>query len=199
MNFLAHLYLSGESDEIKLGNFMGDYVKGNKYLSFPENIQTGILMHRQIDTFTDNHPIVKECSKLLKPAYNRYSGIIIDLFFDHFLASQWEEYSSISLKEFAHKTHRLLFKNFLILPGQVKQFLPFLVKNKRLMSYASIDGIIRSIEIMSNYTSLPEENGFAREILVDHYQLLNKQFKTFFQEITNFIEENYQLEIKKPV
>lgn len=199
MNFLAHLYLSGESDEIKLGNFMGDYVKGNKYLSFPEDVQTGILLHQQIDSFTDKHPIVKECSELLKPAYKRYSGIIIDLFFDHFLASQWSEYSSISLKEFANKTHRLLFRNLIILPSQIKQFLPFLVRNKRLMSYATIDGIIRSIEIMSNYTSLPEQNGAAREILVNNYQLLNSQFKIFFEEIISFVEENYLIEIKKPV
>ena len=189
MNFLAHLYLSGDSDSIKIGNFIGDHVKGKQYLSYPEDIQTGILLHRQIDSFTDTHPLVKECAELLRPAYRRYSGIIVDLYFDHFLASLWTRYSDVQLKRFSRHTHAILLKNFFLLPVAVRQFLPFLIRNKRLQSYAEIEGIIKAIEIMGNYTSLPAESHFAKTTLLENYDFLKERFIEFFREIIQFTEE----------
>lgn len=189
MNFLAHLYLSGDSDEIKVGNFIADHVKGKRYLSYPEDIQTGILLHRQIDSFTDSHPLVKECAELLRPVYRKYSGIIIDLYFDHFLASLWNNYSDKQLKDFTRHVHAVLLKNFFLLPSPVKQFLPFLIQNKRLQSYAEIDGITKAIEIMGNYTSLPPESLHARMILQENYDFLKGRFVAFFPEIIQFTRE----------
>ena len=94
MNYLAHIYLSGESDDIILGNFIGDYVKGNKHQNFPEQVAYGILLHRAIDSSTDRHPLVRECIELIRPGYGRYSGIVADVFFDHFLAANWNDYCS---------------------------------------------------------------------------------------------------------
>ena len=193
MNFLAHLYLSGESDGIKVGNFIGDYVKGKQYLSYPDEVQTGILLHRQIDTFTDNHPLVKECSELLRPVYRRYSGIIIDLYFDHFLASLWNNYSDDRLRDFTKHVHAVLLKNFFVLPSQVRQFLPFLIQNKRLQSYAEIDGIIKAIEIMANYTSLPAESQHAKSILQENYLFFKDCFIAFFQEIIQLAENKFEI------
>jgi len=190
MNFLAHLYLSGDSNEIKLGNMIGDFVKGKQYLLYPVQVQHGILLHRQIDTFTDQHPLVNECAELLRPVYKKYAGIIVDLYFDHFLACHWNQYSDITLKEFASQTHSLLLKNFFILPSQLKRFLPFLIKNKRLQSYATIEGIIEVIEIMSNYTSLPREKQFATQVLTENYDFLHAQFDAFMPDMVDFVN-NY--------
>ena len=198
MNFLAHLYLSGESDGIKVGNFIGDHVKGKQYLLYPDEIQSGILLHRKIDSFTDHHPLVKECAGLLRPVFRRHSGIVVDLYFDHFLASLWDNYSDQPLKNFTRHIHALLLKHFFLLPAPVKQFLPFLIKNKRLRSYAEIDGIIKAIEIMGNYTSLPPESHQAKTILCDNYDFLKKHFCAFFQEIIRFVENESEITIVLP-
>ncbi len=148
MNYLAHLYLSGNSEEILVGNFIGDYVKGKQYQKFPVGVQKGILLHRQIDSFTDRHELVKSCANHFRERYGRYSGIVTDVVFDHFLARFWCEYSSITLRQFAKYVHAVLLSNYLLLPSRVKGFLPFLIQHKRLESYAHFKGIQQSLEIM---------------------------------------------------
>ena len=108
MNFLAHIYLSGDTNEILIGNFIGDYVKGNDYLKYPTNIGKGILLHRKIDAFTDKHSVTKSCKTFINPKYRKFSGIVIDIFYDHFLATNWEQYSSVPLKEFAIRKYNIL-------------------------------------------------------------------------------------------
>lgn len=197
MNYLAHLFLSGDSDEVKVGNFIGDHVKGKQYLSYPQDVQTGILLHRQIDSFTDNHPLVKECSDLLRPVYRKYSGIITDLFFDHFLANMWNDYSEDQLRHFTRHVHAVLLRNYFVLPPKVRQFLPFLIQNKRLQSYAEIDGITKAIEIMGNYTSLPPESQYAKLVLQENYNFIKENFIAFFREIIQFTEENFGISLQK--
>jgi acyl carrier protein phosphodiesterase len=198
MNFLAHLYLSGENDGMKLGNFIGDFVKGKKYLNYAVVVQKGILLHRQIDYFTDLHPIVKESASLFKSGYGRYSGIVVDLFFDHFLALNWDEYSIYKLKDYTRNIYKLLLSNFWILPLEVKEFLPFLIKNRRLESYSLEYGIKKALEIMSHYTSLPEKTDFALDVFHQNKKVLAKNFIMFMKEIIGFVESNNDVEIKKP-
>lgn len=190
MNFLAHLYLSGDSEPVMLGNFIGDYVKGRQYLSYPEEVQQGILLHRQIDAFTDSHPLVQECNALFQPVYRKYAGIITDLYFDHFLARNWNEYSSETLQSYARNVHAVLLKNFLTLPFRVQQFLPFIIQNKRLRSYAEIAGVTEALSIMSRHSSLPNESARAEAILKENYSFLHQHFHVFFQEISDF-SKNY--------
>jgi acyl carrier protein phosphodiesterase len=198
MNFLAHLYLSGENKDLKLGNFIGDYIKGNKYLDFPEGIQKGILLHRRIDSFTDNHTIIKQASIPFKPEYGRYSGIIVDVVFDHFLALNWNDYSAYTLKDFTREIHSILLSNFRILPLRVKKFLPFLIQSRRLESYSFEHGIKKALEIMSHYTSLPEKSDFAMKILQQNNFALLENFRLFIGEIIEYVELEFSIEIKKP-
>ncbi len=188
MNYLAHLCLSGEDPEIRVGNFIGDYVKGNSYNKFSPNIQKGILLHRRIDEFTDKHPVVKRSSEKLNEHYGRYSGIIIDMFYDHFLAVNWKDYSQTELSQYVSSVHRLLLFNYFKLPGGVKRFLPFLIKSRRLENYRHAAGIERSLKIMSNYTSLPAKTGLAMEVLEKHYDSFNAEFKEFFPEVMKLAE-----------
>lgn len=198
MNYLAHLYLSGSSDEVKLGNFIGDHVKGNKYFLYSSGIQKGILLHRRIDSFTDSHPLFLNSKIPFQPAYGLFSGIVTDLVFDHLLAKNWEYYSIHQLPEFAKKIHKLLLSNFFILPGGVRQFLPFLIHNKRLESYATIEGFRRVLEIMSRYTSLPDHSKNAKEILNTNYNLLEGNFTHFMNEIIKTVIEEFDVSIIKP-
>lgn len=198
MNYLAHIYLSGDSDEIKVGNFIGDYVKGNKYLDFPEQVAFGIRMHRYIDSFTDHHDTAKIFMNILKPGYGRYAGIVTDLFFDHFLASNWNEYSIYTLRQFSKHSHAVLLSNFGILPWRVKQFLPFLIQHKRLESYANHENMYQVLEIMSRRTSLPENSKWAVEMLVQEYEQFEALFRSFFSELVDYCESEFQVNILKP-
>lgn len=197
MNYLAHIYLSGDSEEIKLGNFIGDFVKGNRHQQFPEKVARGIILHRNIDTFTDQHATVKECIKLLRPGYGKYAGIIADVFFDHFLASNWSNYSVYSLRHFAKNAHAVFLSNFFSLPLPVKQFLPFLIQHKRLESYANRENLFHVLEIMSRRTSLPANSGWAMQILHQEYEQFETLFLSFFPEMIDFVESDFDVEIAR--
>lgn len=198
MNFLAHIYLSGKNEKLMIGNFIGDYVKGKKYEAYHKTIKDGILLHRQIDFFTDSHSNFREAKKLLVPVYGLYSGIIIDLFYDHFLAKNWNTYSNVTLRQFSKWTHAVLLSNFFHLPKRVQGFLPFLIQNRRLESYATTTGIQKSLEIMSRYTSLPEHSKKAMEIMDANQQFFEDNFAGFIKEMVDFVENTYGIEIKKP-
>ena len=198
MNFLAHLYLSGDNEELLVGNFIGDYVKGNQYNNYPDQIKAGILLHRQIDFHTDTHPIFRESKRLLVPEYGLYAGIVMDLFCDHFLAINWQTYSDLTLRDFTKRAHAILLSNYFQLPSRVQGFLPFLIQHKRLESYARKDGIQKSLQIMSHYTSLPEKSEKAMEIMIANFQFFDQKFALFMDDMIEFIEEIHHVPIKKP-
>lgn len=198
MNFLAHLYLSGESTDIQIGNFIGDYVKGSHYLNYRESVKEGILLHRAIDHFTDQSDLVAMSKEYFKPVYGRYAGIVCDLLYDHFLALEWNHYSSHSLNAYTRSVHKTLIRNFMILPGRVQQFLPFLIKNRRLESYATSEGFIRALEVMSTYTSLPPYQHEVTLILTNNFPKLQDQFRSFMKEVILFVEEQKGIQIHRP-
>lgn len=195
MNFLAHTYLSGCNEEIIVGNFMGDYVKGRNYMLFPEQVKKGILIHRDIDTFTDLHPITRRSKQLIASRYHKYAGIIIDIFYDHFLASLWDRYSNLPLNEFVNRTYDLLKRNYGTLPSAIKRWFPTFLENNWMMAYSSVEGIELVLERMSANTSLPDHAGYAVEVLSDQYDVFRAYFLEFFPLIIQFLEEKYDIEI----
>lgn len=188
MNFLAHIYLSGSTSELMLGNFIGDFVKGKQYEKFSPQIQKGILLHRKIDYFADTHQIVKKSASRFKEPYGRYASVVIDVIYDHYLASLWNNYSDIELDAFVSQTHRFLMKNYFTLPTRVKGFLPFLIKSRRLENYKNISDIERTLSIMANNTSLPEKSKEAVKVLEANYYELESEFIIFFDEIRAMAE-----------
>lgn len=196
MNFLAHLYLSGNDSKLLTGNFIGDYVKGKNFLNYPGRIREGIILHRRIDTFTDNHELFREVKILFREEFGLYSGVITDLVFDHVLASTWNRYSSESLRQFATKVHKVLIGHYFYLPPRVKGFLPILIKNRRLESYARVEGIRQSLEIMSQYTSLPAKSGEAIEIMQKQSQTIESLFVMFMDDLISFVEQETGMVIK---
>src|SRR6056297_3123195 len=141
MNFLAHIYLSGDNDQLKIGNFIADSIKGKNYTHYSKEIQNGIVLHRAIDTFTDTHPIVRKSVSRLFDRYGHYSRIIVDILYDHFLAANWKDYSDIPLKTYTKDFYKLLQHNFEILPKPVQNFLPYMVADNWLYNYRKIEGI----------------------------------------------------------
>ena len=195
MNFLAHTYLSGGNEEIIVGNFMGDYVKGKNYLLFPEQVKKGILIHRDIDTFTDMHEVTRRGKQRLASRYHKYAGIIIDIFYDHFLASLWNSYSTLPLSEFVSRTYDLLKRNYKVLPDSIKRWFPTFLENNWMMAYTNVEGIELVLERMSANTSLPNHSAFAVDVLRNQYSVFMEDFLEFFPLIVEFLEEKYEIEI----
>jgi len=198
LNYLAHIYLSGDSEEIKLGNFIGDFVKGNRHQDFPEQVAFGILLHRHIDSFTDQHKAVMECNQLLRPGYGKYAGIVTDIFLDHFLAYNWHDYSVESLHLFTKKAHAIFLSNFGLLPLRVKQFLPFLIHHKRLESYANRENLLQVLDIMSKRTSLPDNASWAMQKLNEEYFQFESLFKSFFFEMIQYVHRDFGINLSLP-
>jgi len=198
MNFLAHLYLSGDDEKVITGNFIGDYVKGKDFLKYPESIRKGIILHRQIDSFTDHHPVFREVKKLFRNDFSLYSGVVTDLILDHLLARRWEMYSHETLRHFARRIHAVLLSNFIYLPLRVQGFLPVLIKNRRLESYAQPEGIYQSLDIMSRYTSLPPKANIAITIMQENFEFIQSHFFIFMQELIAFTEKESGIDLNKP-
>lgn len=195
MNYLAHLYLSGPSDGVRLGNFIGDYVKGNRFSLYPPEIRKGILLHRQIDSFMDEHPLSHASAELFRARYTRFSRVIIDVVYDHYLAKNWDKYSDQSLHDFVNEVHKLFITNYFILPPQVRQFLPFLIRSRRMENYKNLSGIEKTLKIMANHTVLPDHSAWAVEQIVKNDDQLQEQFTAFFEDIREMCRlflENYK-------
>lgn len=199
MNFLAHLYLSGNDEGVRVGGFIADSVKGRDYNDFPAGIRKGILLHRSIDEFTDRHHVVLSCRYLLRKPYKKYAGIVTDVFFDHFLAANWAVFSKEPLEGFADGAYRDLSDNIDILPDRIREFLPFAIENNWLVSYAEIGGIKRVLEKMPNRTSLPRESAEGIKILKDNYNLFRNYFFEFFFEAVKFVEEKHQIKLNQDI
>ena len=192
---MAHTYLSGGNEEIIVGNFMGDYVKGKNYLLYPEQVKKGILIHRDIDSFTDMHEVTRRSKLRLSSRYHKYAGIIIDIFYDHFLASLWSSYSSLPLGEFVSRTYDLLKRNYKVLPEAIKKWFPTFLENNWMMAYTTVEGIELVLERMSANTSLPDHSAFAVEVLRKQYPVFMEDFLEFFPAIVKFLEEKYKIDI----
>ncbi|MDR1225653.1 MAG: ACP phosphodiesterase [Prevotellaceae bacterium] len=183
MNYLAHIYLSGDNSGRKIGGFIADFVKGNQLLGYPSDVQSGIRLHRQVDTFTDRHPYVLKIKELLRPAFGRYSGIFLDIFYDYFLAKNFDEYSSTPLLKFSRTFYLDTVGRYTSLPATVKGFAWHFMLTNRLCKYAELSGIQRALEIMSRYSSLPPLSHEAVAFLKRHNDVLEKNFRDFFPDL----------------
>ncbi len=187
MNFLAHIYLSGNNENIQFGNFIGDFIKGNNYKKkYNEDIIKGIILHREIDSFTDSHPAVHNSIKKLRPAYGRYAGVTVDILYDHFLAKNWNDYSSESLENFVINFHSAILERLNMLPRKAKKFVFPFIRKKRLLCYADLNCFENVLVKMSIFTSMPNRAKQVMKIINKDYELLYNDFKSFFPELTNF-------------
>jgi acyl carrier protein phosphodiesterase len=192
LNFLAHIYLSFNHPELALGNFIADRIKGKNYSHLPENIQNGIILHRAIDTFTDSHPIPRLSSARLHSNYSHFSRVIIDIYYDHFLARNWNLYHPIPLNEFAEEFYTLLKCNCEYLPNSILTLMPHLFRENWLVSYAELRGIEQVLIGMNRRTRYKSEMDRAIKDLILHYDSFHLEFSTFFEELITFSQEKIQ-------
>lgn len=183
MNFLAHIYLSGDNDLIKIGNFMADGIHGKNLEHFSKDIRKGIILHRAIDTFTDAHPLFRKSTKRLHPNYHHYSGIIVDIFYDHFLAKNWSKYATQDLEEYCNVFYKSLETNYDLLAEKVKKMLPFIKAQNWLLSYQTIEGIEIILEKMDNRMRRDSIMRLSVAELRTYYFEFESEFTVFFDEL----------------
>ncbi|HCW07729.1 MAG TPA: DUF479 domain-containing protein [Cytophagales bacterium] len=187
MNFLAHLYLSGDNPPIKVGNFIGDFVKGkNIEEQLGSEIAKGVLLHREIDWFTDHHPIVKQSKDRLRAKYKHYSGVITDIYFDHFLARNWDRFSEQILPDFAEDSYSLIQQHDSILPSEVKYMMTHMIRGNWLVNYSKIEGIHRALSGMAHRAKFDSKMEEASEELQKNYTDFEGDFFSFFPELKKF-------------
>ncbi|MXO06782.1 MULTISPECIES: ACP phosphodiesterase [Flavobacterium] len=183
MNFLAHIYLSGDNDLIKIGNFMADGIRGKQFEHFPEDVQKGILLHRFIDTYTDSHDIFRKSTKRLHERYHHYAGVIVDIVYDHFLAKNWKKYSDEKLELFVNRFYHSLHDNYEILTEKTQGLMPYMIERNWLVSYRTTEGIQHILTQMDRRSKNVSQMQFAVEELTEFYDEFEEEFTLFFEEI----------------
>lgn len=197
MNFLAHLYLSQNNKNILIGNFISDAVKGKKYENYPDEIRAGILLHREIDNFTDTHPTVRKSMRRLHPRYRHFDGIIIDILYDHFLAKNWSQYSEIPLAIYAENVYTFLNEHIESFPEELQKLLPSMIQYNWLVNYASLEGIERVLGGMNRKTKGISQMDLAIEDLKLYYTELEEDFTSYFKELEAFTYEKTSFLLNK--
>jgi len=188
MNFLAHIYLSGDDEGITIGNFIADGIKGKKYMKYPAKIQKGILLHRSIDSYTDHHPTFRLSTARLHKNYGHYSGVIVDILYDHYLAKNWGNYHSTPLEEYIDNFYELLRSSYETLPARIKKMMPYMISDNWLLSYATVPGISRILSQMNVRTRGVSKMNFAVLELEEYYSEFEDEFTSFFADLITHAE-----------
>jgi acyl carrier protein phosphodiesterase len=191
MNFLAHLVLSPKETDFISGNIAADFLKGSDRKFVSKGVQSGILMHRFVDQFTDTHVLVKTSKDRVKKHFRLLSGVLIDVFYDHFLAKDFELIASISLEEFCEYIYETLEKNISELPPKLQQFVPVMIRENILFSYRRLAGIQTALTRINLRVTKKFSVGLAMAILNDMYDFLENDFRQYFPFLIN-VTESYR-------
>ncbi len=186
MNHLAHLYLSQTDLDLLVGNFIADQVKGKALKNYSEGVQKGIEMHRAIDTFTDQHPLVLQSKQRLYAKHHKYAAVIVDMFFDHLLAKNWTDYSPLKLELFSKNVYRLLNARQAEMPERSQRILFYMSKGDWLTNYREKKGIERALQGLASRAKFESKMGESVADLYKDWDAYEAEFKAFFKELYEF-------------
>lgn len=185
MNFLFHMLLSGEDAQILVGNFMGDFVKGPLHDRFPERIGLGLTLHRKIDSFASRNDLFQCSRRRLDPHYGLYRGVLVDLFYDHFLVSEWSRWSDEPFDKYLARTRSIIEQQWTELPERLQKIVPTIFEDL-LPSYATISGIGIALERMSRRLTRTNPLSGGEDQLLQHYNGLRADFRGFMPQVQHF-------------
>ena len=188
MNHLAHLYLSSDNEEEMVGQFIADAVKGNDFNLYSPDIRKGILLHRWVDSFTDTHDLVKELRAAYRPNLGLYSGVLIDLVFDHYLAKDFHIHAGRELEEFQQFTFGVLNKHEESFPDKMKNYFFHMKDKEFMMKYTHPVGMAVIVRQMGNRIPRGESLLAAGDFFEDYVEMASAYFPTFFEELKREFE-----------
>ena len=193
MNYLAHAYLSFNHPEILTGNIISDFVKGRKKFDYSPGIQRGITLHRAIDTFTDKHEATKEAKEVFRPHYRLYSGAFVDVVYDHFLATDVNEFTESSLLDFSQEVYSSLDKQVQWSPERFALMFPYMKEHNWLFNYRTRWGTGKSMGAVVRRAAYLTESETAYQLFEEHYQLLQDCYRQFWGFVKPFARQQLEL------
>jgi acyl carrier protein phosphodiesterase len=189
MNYLAHSLLSFDQEHLLIGNFIADHIKLNKTAGLPESIKQGVLLHRKIDHFTDTHPLFIKSKRFFYEGYERYSGVLLDIYYDHILAANFEKFSDVPLKDYVAKVYDVLKNNTTHLPDSSQRFLEYAIQNNTFFEYSKKDGIKRVLSHLSYRINHGIDLSGSFPLFEKNYEQIEADFFPFMQEITAHLKK----------
>ena len=188
MNFLAHLFLSYENEDLIIGNLIADFISNKQVPNFSQEVQRGIQLHRNIDTFTDKHKVVRKGTKRLQATHHKYAPVVIDIFYDYLLTMNWDKYSDLSFPLFRKKIYEILERRMEEMPPKLKKYLPNMIERDWLLSYSTKEGMEFTFDRVKKRTSFPSSLEKATENLFKDLNLYNEEFNQFFPEVILYVK-----------
>jgi len=191
MNYLAHAYLSFNNADVLVGNMISDFIKGKKRFDFSGHIQNGIMLHRSIDAFTDEHIATKQAKQFFKPVVGLYAGAFIDVVYDHFLANDKTQFDDEGLLKFSSSVYTTLenYKN--ILPEKFAYMLPYMRSENWLYNYRTLNGTGKSFGGLMRRAKYLDNNNLPFERFQKNYNELNHYYNVFFPDVKQFAYEKF--------
>ncbi len=189
MNFLAHLLLSNNDDDLMIGNFIADSVRSVEWDQFSRKVIYGIELHHKIDFFTDHHSVVEQSKKRIRDKHGKYTPVVMDIVYDHFLAANFSEYSSEPLSIFVENCYALFHRRWDELPAGVQYMLPYMERDNWLVNYSNREGLQRSLSGMGRRASFENKMDEATGDIFENYQSFEADFKAYFPLLQLYVEE----------
>lgn len=195
LNYLAHSVLSFGNNELIVGNFIADSMHGNNFSGLPAGIVRGIMLHRKIDSFTDAHPVYRSSKHRFRKDFDKYSGVLMDIIYDHFLAKNFDRYSPVPLQDYATGIYKVLQDNFDFLPENAKRFYGYMTERNILFHYSTLEGIETVLTHLSHRIRHRYELQLAMPILEREYEEIETEFGVFFEELSNYCKSQPEVEV----
>lgn len=196
MNYLAHLYLAGENPDLIIGGFIADSVKGKQIDNYSEGIIQGIKLHRQIDMFTDAHPVLERGKEALRPKFRKFAGIVMDVFGDHFLAKNWSDYSKEDFRDYTDNMYSFLHSHKDVMPEKARYTLHYMSMQDWLTNYQHIEGIKRALSGLSRRSTFPSGMENAHKELERHYLFYQSIFHEFLPDLVRFVDKDREINVR---
>ncbi len=194
MNFLAHFLLSHQTPERTVGSFLGDFVRGKRYQTYGPEIAQGIILHREIDRFTDAHPVFRQSKRRLVPQQGHYAGVVVDVFYDHLLARHWKRYHHEPLSDFAPEVYATLRGQYEQLPPLAQRVLDYMETQDWLTNYTHREAIRRTLSGMQRRAKFPNQMGQAIANLIENESSYTQEFEAFFPQLQQHVSD---LQVKR--
>lgn len=187
MNFLAHAYLSFDVPHLVVGNFLGDFLRHSEALQMPAPIREGIQLHRKIDTYTDQHPVIRRGTARLRPYHGKYAPVVVDMCYDYLLAVHWRLYHELPLTQFSRNIYGILESHLDIMPERLQERVPRMIAADWLSSYGTEEGMLFAFDRMQYRASKPEWFANAFQNLMNYWEPFQEDFHDFFPDLSGYV------------
>lgn len=186
MNFLAHTYLSFGEPGLIVGNYLGDFVTNKVMKTLPLEVQSGVKLHRFIDSYTDRHPVVKEGTRMLHSTMGKYAPVVLDIYFDYLLSKFWTDYEEVSLRAYCTHSYQALTEYQSIMPSVISDRAERMIADRWLENYQHYIGLERVFGFLSRRARFKSNLAHAPEVLKELEDPLGKIFNRFFPDLEHY-------------